>query len=352
MTAEAGDDRPTPTDRTAAADQEDWQYTELPARAREAIESFVPPDDVVAERTARFADVGPRREDRDGEVEVLDGVRFTHRFTSAPGDQESVRWHHVETGDGEPVVFLHGMPDSWFLWHHQMAALSDAYRCIAVDLKGYGQSEKGRGDYRNAGAAEQLVGLLDALGLDTFRLVTHDRGTVQGDHVVARHPERVRHYVRGEQHLHHFHPDLAPHDELIAEAPWSGLMDDPKRFVLWTYTFVGNLPVPDDDLRRTIQEFSYPGVSRAVPRYGMTSTFRKEWIERRRDLMARWRCPVTLVQGHGSRSQPREFYADAARHLPNAAAVDVRFVPGGHFWPLESPQETGATFRAALDAHA
>ncbi|MEV5721228.1 alpha/beta fold hydrolase [Amycolatopsis mediterranei] len=323
-------------------------YTELPVRARQAIESFVPPDALVAERLERFADVRPRPEDRDGDTEELDGAVFTHHFVDVPGDHETIRWHYAETGTGEPVVFLHGMPDSWFLWHHQMAALSGSYRCIAIDLKGYGQSEKERGDYRAAGAAGQLVALLDAIGVDRFTLVTHDRGTVQGDHIAAAHPTRISHYVRGEQHLHHFHPDLAPQDDLLAEAPWNGLMADPKRFVVWAYTVLGNRPVADEDMRRIIQEYSYPGITHAVPRSIMTSTFRKEWIERRGDLIPRWRCPVTLIQGWDSRTQPREFFADPGRYLPHAARVEIRYVTGGHFWPVESPDETSTILREAL----
>ena len=322
------------------------RYSELPARVRQATPRN--PGALVAERLAHFADVRPRPADREGDTEELDGVVFTHHFAEAPGDSETVRWHYVETGTGQPVVFLHGMPDSWFLWHHQMAALSGSFRCIAVDLKGYGQSEKGRGDYRQAGAAEQLVALFDALGLDRFALVTHDRGTVQGDHIAAAHPERVRHYVRGEQHLHHFHPDLAPQDSLLAEAPWTGLMEDPKRFVLWCYAMAGKLPVSDVDMCRTIQEYWYPGLARAVPRYAMASSFRKEWIDRRTSLIARWRSPMTLVQGWDSYTQPREFFTDAGAFIPNVSEVDVRYVPGGHFWPVESPAETSALLREVL----
>ncbi|WP_198154307.1 alpha/beta fold hydrolase [Catenuloplanes japonicus] len=327
-----------------------YEHTELPSRARTAIASYAPPEKLLAEQLKRYADVQPRPADQEGDIEELDGVVFTHHFADAPGDQETVRWHYVEAGTGEPVVFLHGMPDSWFMWHHQMAALADSYRCIAVDLKGYGQSEKGRGDYRHAGVAEQLVALLDELGIGRFTLVAHDRGAVQGDHIAAAHPWRVAHYVRTEQHLHHFHPALSPHDELIAEAPWSGLMADTARFVVWAYGMAGARPVAEPDLRRIIQEFSYPGITHAVPRYSMNSTFHQEWIERRRDLIPRWRCPITLIQGHDSRTQPREFFTDADQYIPNAAGVEVRYVTAGHFWPMENPEEGNQVLRDALDA--
>ena len=125
-------------------------------------------------------------------------------------------------------------------------------------------------------------------------------------------------------------------------------MEDPARFVVWSYLAVGGHPVADDDLRRTIQEFSYPGVTRAVPRHAMSSTIRGEWIERRADLMPRWRCPVTLLQGRDSRTQPREFYDDAADHLPHVPHVELRLLPAGHFWPLEAPAETSAVLREVL----
>jgi pimeloyl-ACP methyl ester carboxylesterase len=316
------------------------QYTDLPERAVRLLENFVPDEAKVTERVAAFADVESRPADADGDTEVLGGVTFTHHFVDAPADHETLRWHYVEAGEGEVVVFLHGIPDSWFQWHHQMAALASDYRCIAVDLKGYGQSGKERGDYRHEAAAEQLLAMLDAIGVDRFNVVTHDRGTVQADFIAANHPERIIRYGRGEQHLYHFNPVLAPQDELFANAPWTGLMEDPKRFVIWVYTFVSTLPVADDDMRRVIQEFSYPGTTRAVPRYFLSSTFRKEWIQRRHRLLSAWTCPVTIIQGEDSRSQPREFYEQAREYLPHAASVDVRFVPGGHFWTLENPKGT------------
>lgn len=97
--------------------------------------------------------------------------------------------------------------------------LSKQYRCIGVDLKGYGQSEKGPGDYRHEGVSEQLYDLLKLIRLENFNLITHDRGTVQADFMVAKHPESVIRYGRGEQHLYHFNPQLAPQGEIFMNAP-------------------------------------------------------------------------------------------------------------------------------------
>ena len=129
------------------------EYTALNERAQKAIGGSIPPEKRIDERTAHFASVKPREPDKDGDTEALDGVTFTHHFVEAPGDYEKIRWHYVEAGKpgSEIILFLHGIPDSWFQWHHQMSALSSTHHCVAVDLKGYGQSEKGPGDYRHDG---------------------------------------------------------------------------------------------------------------------------------------------------------------------------------------------------------
>jgi pimeloyl-ACP methyl ester carboxylesterase len=328
----------------------DLQYSTIPPRAAKVLEHFFPDEKLIEQRLREFPEVAARPEDGDGDVEVLDGVEFTHRFVVGPGDKESVRFHYVETGDpaDETIVFLHGIPDSWFQWVHQMSALSTSYHCVGVDLKGYGQSEKTPGDFRHEAAAEQLVAALEVAGISEFNLVTHDRGTVQGDYIAARQPEKVLRYGRGEQHLHHFHPDLAPQGPMFAEAPRTGMMDDPRRFVIWLYTWLCKWPVSDEEIARTVQEYSYPDVNRAVPRYFNSSTFRQEWIDRRESILAAWTCPVMIMQGYESKSQPREFYEAAREYIPNAKSVDVEYIDAGHFWTLEKPDEVTDLIRKLL----
>jgi len=55
-------------------------------------------------------------------------------------------WHWVEQGEGPAVVLLHGIPESWRCWEKQMPVLSQQFRVLALDLKGYGQSDKAEGD--------------------------------------------------------------------------------------------------------------------------------------------------------------------------------------------------------------
>lgn len=61
---------------------------------------------------------------------------WTHRLA----DVGEVRLHYVEAGAGEPVVLLHGWPQTWFMWRGVIPALTQHYRVIAVDLRGLGES--------------------------------------------------------------------------------------------------------------------------------------------------------------------------------------------------------------------
>jgi pimeloyl-ACP methyl ester carboxylesterase len=304
----------------------------------------------IARRLATIPEVAAPPPSSDGEVEVLAGTEFTHRFVDAPGDGETVRWHYVESGpaDGDPVVFLHGVPDSWFQWHLVMAAISDRYRCIAIDLKGYGQSDKRTGDYRQQGVAEQLKALLDTIGVDRFSLITHDRGTPPADHLVADVGDRVIRYGRGQQHLWHLHPSLHP-QELMFTAPTAPfVLEDARTTTIVAYTALTAKSVDDELLTRTVAEFSYPGINTAVPRYFNSSSFRQEWVERRTRLIAAWRCPVLLLQGREDPGQPHEFYSDpdVLAMLPKGSGLHL--FDAGHFWPFEAPEEAAETIRGFL----
>ncbi|WP_432991989.1 alpha/beta fold hydrolase [Dactylosporangium sp. CA-233914] len=101
----------------------------------------------------------------------------------------------VEHGTGQLVVLCHGFPELGFSWRHQVFALAAAgYRTLTPDLRGYGGSSRPDAptayDLRTIGA--DLVGLLDAAGVDDAVFVGHDWGANVVWHLALQHPERVR----------------------------------------------------------------------------------------------------------------------------------------------------------------
>ncbi|MBI4627610.1 MAG: haloalkane dehalogenase [Candidatus Rokubacteria bacterium] len=100
---------------------------------------------------------------------------------------------YVDTGAGDPVVFLHGNPTSSYLWRNVIPHVAGAGRCLAPDLVGMGESGKAPGGaYAFADHARYLDAWFDALGLRRVTLVVHDWGSALGFHWARRHPERVR----------------------------------------------------------------------------------------------------------------------------------------------------------------
>ncbi|CAN93652.1 MULTISPECIES: alpha/beta fold hydrolase [Sorangium] len=107
-----------------------------------------------------------------------------------------VRLHVVSAGPatGKPVVLLHGFPDHWYGWRHQIGPLAErGYRVIVPDQRGYNLSEKpsGTDSYKIARLAGDVIGILDALALDRVSLVGHDWGGAVAWWVAANHVERV-----------------------------------------------------------------------------------------------------------------------------------------------------------------
>lgn len=88
--------------------------------------------------------------------------------------------HDVGPREGPALIFLHGFPESWRTWRHQIAALSDRYRCIAPDQRGYGGSSKPVEveAYAPQNLAADVFALADALGMDRFTVIGHDWGGV------------------------------------------------------------------------------------------------------------------------------------------------------------------------------
>ncbi len=114
-----------------------------------------------------------------------------HRFVATP----RLRVHVAEAGRGEPVLLLHGWPQHWWAWRKLIPLLADEYRIIAPDLRGFGWSEAPSGGYSTEELVDDVVALLDALGLEEVLVVGHDIGGRLGFHLALRDPNRVRRLV-------------------------------------------------------------------------------------------------------------------------------------------------------------
>jgi pimeloyl-ACP methyl ester carboxylesterase len=116
------------------------------------------------------------------------GVR--HNYAEVNG----IRLHYAESGTGEGlVILLHGFPEFWYSWRHQLVALSESFHVVAPDLRGYNLSDKPPRveDYRIDKIVGDVIGLIDHFGARQAAIVGHDWGAGVAWAVAQKHPERV-----------------------------------------------------------------------------------------------------------------------------------------------------------------
>src|SRR2546422_6221905 len=103
---------------------------------------------------------------------MANGTAPAHHTVEVNG----VRLHYVTAGAGDPVVLLHGWPQTWHEWRHLIPALASRYTVVAPDLRGFGDSDKPASGYDKRTVAADIRHLVRHLGLREITLVGHDLG--------------------------------------------------------------------------------------------------------------------------------------------------------------------------------
>jgi len=102
------------------------------------------------------------------------------------------KMHYIEQGNGDPIIFLHGIPTWSYLWRNIIPFLSPYARCIAVDLIGLGKSDKPEIDYTVSDHINYFEGFIEALGLENMTLVMHAWGSVIGLDYAMHHEDKIK----------------------------------------------------------------------------------------------------------------------------------------------------------------
>ncbi len=118
------------------------------------------------------------------EVAVIDGNRL-HYVVAGPTDGSR----------GDPVLLIHGFPQTWYEWHQVIPALAEKFTVIAPDFRGAGHSAKPLGGYDKHTMMEDLRGIVKSLGFSKLRVVGHDVGAMIAYRYAAVHPDEVEKLV-------------------------------------------------------------------------------------------------------------------------------------------------------------
>jgi pimeloyl-ACP methyl ester carboxylesterase len=216
-----------------------------------------------------------------------------------------VRLHYVEAGAGPLVVLLHGFPEFWYGWRHQLPALAAAgYRAVAPDLRGYNLSDKPPGvrAYEVERLAGDVAGLVRACGAERAALVGHDWGGVVAWQVAMRHPALVERLVVLN----------APHPSAIGR-----MLSNPVQWLRSAYILFFQLPRLPEALIRA-NDFAL------LRRLFRTDPVRREAFSRQ-DI-ERY---VEAFRRPGALTAALNYYRAALRRLPPAGEDALR--------PIEQP---------------
>lgn len=266
------------------------------------------------------------------------------RIESRYVEVEGLRLHYTEVGAGEPVLLLHGWPTSSYLWRNIAPSIAEGgRRVIALDLPGFGQSDKPvDASYGFRFFERILTGFLDALGIEQTGLAVHDLGGPIGLYWAAHHEERVERLALLNTLVY---PELSwaviafvaacrlPGVRSLITSPWGleqamhiGVRDAGRR----TPEMIRAVQAPfvARDARRALAKAAYglhPGGMKDIAAWLPTV-----------------RMPVRIVYGEGDRILPdvAKTMKRVARDIPHAK---VTAIPGcGHFLQEDRPTEVAA----------
>ena len=172
-----------------------------------------------------------------------------------------LNFHYVEAGEGPLVILLHGFPEFWISWRHQIPALVEAgYRVIAPDMRGYNLTDSPSrvSQYKIDLLASDIVALIQHAGEQKSHVVGHDWGAAVAWHVAMRYPERVNQLaiLNG------------PHPKVFEKGIWR-----PSQLIKSWYMFFFQIPLlPELIISRRYDKFMRKISSKHYVNQGVLST--------------------------------------------------------------------------------
>jgi pimeloyl-ACP methyl ester carboxylesterase len=254
-----------------------------------------------------------------------------------------------EKGEGFPIVFIHGLPTSSFLWRGVAEVASGKFRCLAPDLLGMGDTEVAPDqDFSMPAQAEMIRGFLDALKIPQAAIVAHDQGGACAQIFAARFPEMVSHLILVDSVAYDYWPVF----EVRRMQRW---LKVPPAVWAWNLALrIDRIKVVKFMFRKLV--FNQAVLSNEVmEEYSRTIGADPESRERFRrfvlagdgqytlaaaPLLARFDRPTMIVWGAEDKVLPVSWGERLYREIPGARRFEL--VPGaGHLVPEEKPEVLG-----------
>ena len=252
---------------------------------------------------------------------------------------ETIATARVNGNGDDAIVFVHGVGSTAAIWDYQLRAFGDAYRCMAIELRGNGvpRPEAEPVQITREGYVDDVLAAADAAGAERFHFVGCSLGGVAGFELWKRAPERVRTLTFVGSFA--WYPDAAAYvQSVVAAVQAAGTME---RFAHERAKKLGMPPGRRTD--ETIAQMA----CKSVPSY-IAATHAK-WTGDYRDVLATIAVPVLVVCGERDTVAPPSFSQEISGGIPGAR---LEIVPGaGHVTNADAPDRFNELLRAFLEAH-
>jgi pimeloyl-ACP methyl ester carboxylesterase len=261
----------------------------------------------------------------------IDNMTFSHHMASVNG----IQLHYVMGGQGDPIVLLHGWPQTWYEWRHVMPALAKNYTVIVPDLRGLGDSSKPVTGYDGNTTAEDIYQLVSKLGFKDIFLVGHDFGVQVAYSYAAAHPNEVRRLVILDVPI----PGIGPGENItglwwaqfhmVQDIPEMLVEGHEREYLTWFYRYTCNpAAITEDDIDEYVSHYSAPGGMRAGFEY--YRALLDDIKQNKEYSTVKLPMPVLVLGGECS-------FGTAALDSMKSLATDVRggVVPDSGHWIAE-----------------
>lgn len=272
----------------------------------------------------------------------IENVTFSHHTTPVNG----IQMHYVIGGHGDPVVLLHGWPETWYQWRHVMPILAKNYTVIAPDLRGLGDSSKPPTGYDGKNVAEDIYQLVTNLGFKSIFLVGHDIGVLIAYPYAAEHPTEVKALAVMEAPIPGFYP---PNRPMLWWIPFHQTPNVPEALVQgkemtylsWFYQNLAYNPtaITQDAINEYVSHYSAPGGMRAGFEY--YRAIPQDESQNVNYSKTKLTIPVLALGGGNTPAFGGNVTKTSVAYGLNMVAQDVSeiIIPNsGHWIPEEQPQ--------------
>jgi len=267
-------------------------------------------------------------------------IDYTHHKIMVNG----FNMHYVKGGKGDPVVLLHGWPETWYEWRHIIPQLiANNYTVIAPDMRGLGDSERPETGYDKKTIAEDIYQLVKKLGYSKIYLVAHDWGGPVAYSYAAAHPQDIQKMIIvdvplpgiGVEEIANFSPNGLWHLSFhaVRDLPEKLIDGQEDIYLNWFYDHYSynQSAITPEDREEYIEQYSKPGALRAGFEYYRAifedAQQNKEYAKQKLDM------PILTIGGEAGLGNATTIsFQKVANNITGMTLPNT-----GHFIPEERP---------------